>query len=699
MPRTTPEPRASRAARRPVVALHAEPLREQPWWGWAAFAVIAAYTVGALAMVFGPHTVGDMFTETDFYGSYGPGARLVQQGLLDPTRYGVQGPLFDVVLAAVGFVVRDLFVAAQLVSVAAMAGMLLVWRSLFNRWMGPLGALVGVSLLVANPWCWRFAWSATTDALSLGLQAASLVVLLGSRNDSGPTLRRTALAGLLAGLSFLTRYNFVVLVPAALATIALGWNAVPREARVRHLLAFALGFAAPVAPWMAWSAAHGGLQRGQLHMNVAYEVFAKAQGIPLDVFQRDLEPQFPNAWSVLARDPVAVVTHMIRNVFAHLVLDGRLVAGVPLALVAVLGAILAVRDRALAAARPALLVWALLFVSLVPAPHSERYSLAVLPAWAMLAGHALTAPRFAFVWRSAWLKLALVPLLLVAGLRETRAVTLRTLDQLPVEVLEAAERVRPLVRPGERVFARKPHFAWYAGLTPVALPLTEDLGEWGRLAQQEDVRWLYFSWPEAQLRNAFEWLLDSTSAAPGLTVRAATSHWPAVVYEIDTRFGDPPAWAGNDTLEAVHRARARAQLNPKDAETRVFLAMHEFSLGRHEVAQRWIDELLAIGPRDPDVLLLAAENRLQLRDPAGALSYYERADRVRPGTAEVRIGFGWVAAMQGDEVKAARFWAPVADASSDPVTLQRMMIAFARTQDATAYAVAQRKLAELGGAR
>jgi tetratricopeptide (TPR) repeat protein len=303
------------------------------------------------------------------------------------------------------------------------------------------------------------------------------------------------------------------------------------------------------------------------------------------------------------------------------------------------------------------------------------------------------------VWRSAWLKLALVPLLIVAGLRETRAVTLRTLDQLPVEVLEAAERVRPLVRPGERVFARKPHFAWYAGLTPVALPLTEDLGEWGRLAQQEDVRWLYFSWPEAQLRNAFEWLLDSTSAAPGLTVRAATSHWPAVVYEIDTRFGDPPAWAGNDTLEAVHRARARAQLNPKDAETRVFLAMHEFSLGRHEVAQRWIDELLAIGPRDPDVLLLAAENRLQLRDPAGALSYYERADRVRPGTAEVRIGFGWVAAMQGDEVKAARFWAPVADASSDPVTLQRMMIAFARTQDATAYAVAQRKLAELGGAR
>ena len=59
--------------------------------------------------------------------------------------------------------------------------------------------------------------------------------------------------------------------------------------------------------------------------------------------------------------------------------------------------------------------------------------------------------------------------------------------------------------------------------------------------------------------------------------------------------------------------------------TRVFLAMRAFESGDHEEAQRWIDELLVIGPRDPDILLLAAENRLQLKDPEGALSYYQRA--------------------------------------------------------------------------
>jgi predicted Zn-dependent protease len=211
-------------------------------------------------------------------------------------------------------------------------------------------------------------------------------------------------------------------------------------------------------------------------------------------------------------------------------------------------------------------------------------------------------------------------------------------------------------------------------------------------------RWLYFSWPEAEMRPAFEWLLDSTSAAPGLTVRAATTHWPAVVYEIGPGFGQEPAWMGNDTLVAVHRARARVLTNDRNVEARAFLAMHEFSLGNHDAAQMYIDQLLKLGPNDLEILMLAAENRLQLQDPDGALSYYERADRLRPGTAEVRIGRGWVAAMKGDDASAAQYWAPVVSASTDPVTLQRMMITFARVGDLQRVNEAREALRALSGA-
>ena len=692
--------RATTPARTPLTfSLHADTPLDGRAWGWAGLLVIAAYAVAALVMVFGPHRIGDILTETDFYGSYGPGARALLKGHLDPTRYGVQGPMFEFALAAVGLVVRDLFVAAQLVSLAGMVTMLVSWRALFTRWLGHAGGALAVALLAVNLWAWRFAWSATTDALALGLQALALWLLVGGPEGRTPDLRRTGLAGLLAGLAFLTRYNFVVLLPAGLAVVALGWSDVPREQRPRHLLAFVIGALLPVAPWFAFSASHGGLTRGQLHMNIAYEVYARPKGIVLDVFQRDMESQFPNLWSVIARDPLAVITRMVHNLFEHLWLDARQLVGLPVALAAGVGAWLAARQGTLARMRPLLLVCGLLFLSLVPAPHGERYSLAVLPLWIGLAAALLVSGSFALTLGPARLKLLLVPVLLALSLRDTVALTRRTLDQLPVEVLDAAAQIHDQVHPGDKVFARKPHFAWYAGLTPVAMPLTDRLADWGTLAKQGHVRWLYFSWPEAQLRPAFEWLLDSTSATPGLTVRGATAHWPALVYEVGDDFGIEPGWLASDTLSAVHRAKARVQLDPHNAETRVFLAMRAFESGDHEEAQRWIDELLVIGPRDPDILLLAAENRLQLKDPEGALSYYQRADVVKPGTPEVRIGYGWVAAMQGDDATAAQYWGPVIGASADPITLQRMMLVFARLGDTAHLAQARAALEGLGRTR
>jgi hypothetical protein len=496
-----------------------------------------------------------------------------------------------------------------------------------------------------------------------------------------PTSRRLLVAGLLAGLAFLTRYNSVALLPSALAAIALGWAGVPAGARLRAVLWVAGGFLLPVLPWVAYSASHGGAVQFQLHHNIAYEVFARPKGIVWDHYARDLQPQFPTPWSVLARDPMAVLGRMAFNVLDHLRLDAGVLAGLPLACAAAAGVWLAWRDGALLRIRPVLLAMALLFLALVPAFHSERYSLAVLPGWALLGAVAFASPRFALAAGRMWWKLALVPAVLLPALGTTRAFTARVVDQLPVEVLDAARQVRPYVRPGEKVMARKPHFAWYAGLTPAPLPLADSLADWGESARREGARWLYFSWPEAELRPRFEWLLDSTSAAPGLTVRAATAKWPALVYEIGPRFGDEPDWIASDTLVAVHRARARVLVNHVAVEPRVFLAMHELSLRNFDAAQRHIDELLGLAPSNPEVLLMAADNRLQLGDPAGALEYYERLEAIRPGTAEARVGRGWAAALQGDEAGAARLWAPVVGATDDPSTLRRMGVAFARTGD------------------
>ena len=253
------------------------------------------------------------------------------------------------------------------------------------------------------------------------------------------------------------------------------------------------------------------------------------------------------------------------------------------------------------------------------------------------------------------------------------------------------------MHPGDKVLARKPHFAWYAGMTPLTLPLTDTLSSWGDAARRTGARWLFFSWPEAEMRPKFEWLLDSTSHAPGLTVRAATSHWPALVYEIGPEFGKEPDWIGLDTLAALHRARARVQVDEKNTQARMFLAMHEFSHRNHDQAQVYIDQLLELAPQDLDVLMLAAENRLQLKDPDGALAYYDRYDRLHPGTPDVSVGRGWVAVMKGDDETAARYWAPVIDDTSDPVTLQRMIYTFGAVGDQAHLAQAREALKNMGG--
>jgi len=678
--------------------VHAGEPAAWPALRWAAWAIIGAYAAAALAMVFGPHTVGDVFTETDFYGSYGPGARMLEHGHLVAARYGVVGPVFEMLLALACFAVRDLFLAAELIAVAAMTATLWFWHSLLDRRAGPALALFATVFLASNAQFFRYGWSVTTDAPALALQAAALWTLFGTRSGAAGA-RRVFVGGALAALAFLTRYNSIALLPAGLVAVALGWSGANKGARGRRTLLFAGGFLALVLPWFAWSATHGGATRFQLQHNIAYEVFARPKGIVWDIYERDMEPQFPTLWSVLARDPLAVAGRMLFNVFDHVRLDALKLTGLPLALAAVAGAWFAWREGWVARLRPVLLAIALLFLTLVPAFHSERYSLALLPAWALFAAALFASPRFALEAGGWWGKLLLLPAVLLPSLGATQTFAQRVIRELPVEVREAADRVRPLVRPGDKVLARKPHFAWYTGMTPLTLPLADTLADWGAAARRTGARWLYFSWPEAELRPRFEWLLDTTSTAPGLTVRAATTHWPSVVYEVGPGFGTEPDWVRNDTLIALHRARARVLVNDHNVEARVFLAMHEFAAGNHEAAQTYIDQLLALSPQNLDMLMLAAENRLQLQDPDGALTYYDRADQLRPGTAEVRIGRGWVAAMKGDDGTAAQYWGPVAGASHDPITLKRMMITFTRIGDLAHLAEARDALAKLEGGR
>ncbi len=679
-----------------------------------------AFAAVAIGIVAGPHRVGDYMTETDFYGAYAQGARLVQHGRLDPSRYGVIGPGYEVALALAGSIVLNLFLAAELLSVASAITVLVVWHALLRRRAGAAVACVAVLVLATNGTFLRHAYSVTTDTFAIALEALALLALLGGRRPApgaamprmsratvpdvsatgapGPDARRMAMAGLVAACAFLTRYNAVVLLPAGAITILAGGCGAARRARAA--IAFAAGFIAPVLAWILYSRAHGGSFALQLHHNIAYEVYAHARGIPWDDYQRKLQPLFHNLWDVLARDPGAVAARVAFNFVDHPRLDALRLLTWPVALATLWGLVRFARESAWRPLWPVALTGGLLFLSLVPVFYGERYSLALLPMYATFAGVGLAPGVLAA--RFGTRRIALEPwlaglALLVAG-SASAAVQRNVMNQLPTEVLAAADTLRSLARPGDRVIARKGHIAFHAGVEPVPFPFADSLAALAGYAAANRARWIWFSWPEAETRPALAFLLDTAAVVPGLVPRAVTHPHPGVLYEVVAGFGQRPAWMANDTLVSYRHRRAALFLDGNNPRRLYNCAVSARALGRLDESEHWLERLMQITPDDVPALMLQGEVLLQQNRPERAEPVFDRLITLDPGNPLGAVGRGWSLLLQNRLAEAAAAWRPAIDTTRDRRTLQQMAALFARLGDREAAARANARLIA-GGSR
>lgn len=655
-----------------------------------AWALAALLGVALLAVALGPHRIGDYSTETDFYGGYAEGARLIQHGRLDPSRYGVVGPVYETALALTGFVVHDLFLAAELISVLATVATLLLWFHLLRRRANARVALLAALFIAANPSFFRYGYTASTDALALAFQAATMTLLLAV-----PGRGAAAGAGLLAAVAFLTRYTAIVLLPVGLVASAFGGRLPsPGASRRGETLAFAVGFVAPVAVWLAWNLARGAGFSSSLHDNLAYEVFARARGISWDAYRRDLQPHFHTLWDVITYDPWAVARQVTANAITHLRDDARVLLGWPTAACVAMGGLLAAATGALRRGWPLAVAAGLSFIALVPVYYSERYSLILIPFYAAAAGY-LFASRWPALPSAGRFRLepvlALVPLVLatVASFDLQR----RVLAQQPTETLACAETLRSLARPGDRVIARKPHIAWLAGVESVAFPFADSLSQLAGYARGRGARWLFFAFPEAEARESFRYLLDTTGVVPGLTPRRVTGPRPSVLYEIGPDFGRPPAWFGNDTLMALHGARADLLCAPGDPRALRVAGGIELARGELSAAREHLERAADLAPSDPDVLLPLGETLLRLGDLRLAALAYARAEQVSPRNVQARIGRGWVSLLAGRPKEAAELWRPVIGLTENAATLERMRDLYRSLGDGAAAAEADAALA------
>jgi hypothetical protein len=171
-------------------------------------------------------------------------------------------PLLPLALAAVWRAAPrfpENLVWLKAVSALAAIGLVLVLPGYLRACGIPPGAATATAALTAiAPLTTRYA-TAVASELPFALLAVAALWATASATRSGRPVPAAGLAGLLAGLAFLTRTVGVAVVAAGLFTV---WARAGR----RRALAFALGAAACALPWTGWLVAHGDASGDQAYL-------------------------------------------------------------------------------------------------------------------------------------------------------------------------------------------------------------------------------------------------------------------------------------------------------------------------------------------------------------------------------------------------------------------------------------------------
>jgi len=435
-----------------------------------AAAALAAVPIAVLAIGRVYPTYG---TETDFVSGFVPEAERILQG--GPLLIRFHPPLYSLALAG-GHLLGISWFATGLVlscmaAVAAMLAAYLLFAAQGQR-SAAWGALVG---LATCPIFIAFGAQATSDLFFLALYLSAITALMLARSSSARG--SWAVAGLLTGLTMLTRTNGATLAPVAVATAL--WPSASGRRR-----ASLWGMASCFAVLLVWCAAARATHSPLLPT-------ANARNLALTYLVPETDRMSTDAAALAARRLDALRTsgrsqarHLAGMVMRTYLRDARIAARqlvgrdglllFPFGLLAAPGLVLLFRTLT----RP--VPWLLGGATLLQAAlmnmkaFEERYWLSFTPLLGAAASLLLCAGLGWFTNRR--LRLTVI----VAGALCVAAATARAMYRIhaglhsaDAELGEAIPVVKAAIRVGNPrpiLLARKPHLAWYSGLEAVKVP-------------------------------------------------------------------------------------------------------------------------------------------------------------------------------------------------------------------------------------
>jgi hypothetical protein len=456
--------------------------------------------------VFSEHRIGNYAVETDFYWKYGPAARDLLQGRVDIANYDSKGWGYPAVVALVSIFGLDPFRAAQILALLSAAVAAWLVFHTHRRLVGTGAALGSLLLLLGNETFLVNTYEVGTDMFFFAVAMGAIALLLARER---PSILAIAGSGLLAGWAFSTRYNGLFLLPGALAMLTfLDAARPPIRKRIVRCGVWVAAFVVAALPWLAVNAIHtGNPLTNTNYLNVGYEVYGQGNW---ESFFYGGDRKITSFADVVMLDPAKFAGVMVGNVWGHIREDLTDLIPALWGALAVLGAILMLRDRPGRRTASFMLFWVLYFLTLIPVFYGTRFSLPLLAAYTLLAAWPFVSPTVGGMFAGAE-RTFLVRALLLLGLWIGPAIGAyravqdpqnpESLTAGPYEILPATDFLRENGK-GEGLLARKPHAAYLAHMRFVPIPGVDSPAALHDVAVKERARYVLVSGAEMSMRAA-----------------------------------------------------------------------------------------------------------------------------------------------------------------------------------------------------
>ncbi|MDH3215174.1 MAG: glycosyltransferase family 39 protein [Candidatus Krumholzibacteria bacterium] len=486
------------------------------------------------------HVMGDGESETDFFGQYVLQARAFLGGdvLIDPYR----GPLYPLIVALLHMLLRPLgaglFESAIVLSAVCAAVVLFFAHRALRMLFDPALAAVATVLVVANPVFFRYSYTTGNDMFFAALATATVYLVLKSRQPGTAPVIGT---GVLAALTYLTRYNGIAVILAACVCV---WVVKVWGGRLKKRTLVTVGlvatFALAIAPWGFYTLS----QRGTFFYNKNYvnvAVTFYGEGQQTDHFLAENPDRFNNLADVVSYNPAQFLAKIPAQAWTHVVESMERVMLWPSAVWIGLGIVfLSIRRpsrRQVAYYTFAALFFAVLWLVFF----SYRFYLFLIPSFLSLVVVGMRGVCDLLPGQSHRRLLfgVLVSLLIAYSAYESVAYNREHVAGGTYSYRERAETfigAFPQAR-GKRIAARKPYFAYFAGMQPVTLPVVDSEEELIAYLQQNNVHYLLLTRVAMRTRPQIHSLFDYQADHPGLEPVAVSEI--GVLYRVEEDTGVP----------------------------------------------------------------------------------------------------------------------------------------------------------------